>query len=229
MDSVIERRYLSLDKLDVRAADESSENEMIIEGHPILYDVATILYSDDSYELREIILPGAATDALKAGEEVLLWNHDSSQPMARRANGTLQASEDDLGVKIKADVSKTIWGRNGYEAIKNGAVDSMSFGFYLSKEDSEWKQITIGNKTIDIRTIKRFKRIVDYSPVTYPAYKDTDVAARSKDAALLSRQLMSMSGIPNEVRVQSDCKETKDKIKELLKEAEQRSKRWKNY
>lgn len=222
----LERRFVPLANIELRAMGEGEE--MIIEGRPILYNRMTTLYADDEYELREVILPGAATEAMAAGEEVLLWNHASSMPMARRSNGTLEAVEDGLGVRIRADVSKTKWGRDGYEAIKNSVVDAMSFGFYLNGDGYKWEREKKDGKVIDTRTITKFSRIVDYSPVTYPAYKDTDVAARSKELALRSQPSMEGSATPDGDECAKAIEATKSTIRHTLQEINERTKRWKN-
>ena len=112
-----ERRYLPFGQ-EMRAVDE--DGKMIIEGYPIVYDVYA-----DIWGFREIIRPGAATKALKTANELVLWDHESSKPMARRKNGTLEVKEDDHGVFIRADVSGTRWGRDGYESVKNGITEEM--------------------------------------------------------------------------------------------------------
>lgn len=226
MESKLERRFLPLSSMDLRASGD--EGAMIIEGHPVLYGVMTTLYTDEEYELREVIMPGAATNAMAVGEEVVLWNHDSSQPMARRSNGTLEAREDGVGVYIRADISKTVWGRNGHEAIRNGAVNAMSFGFYLGQSGYKWEREKREGKVIDTRTINEFARIVDYSPVTYPAYKDTDIAARSKDLALESRPSMEEPSAPDGDERAEDAAKTKAAIQSTLDEIEERTSRWKD-
>lgn len=221
-----ERRFLPVDTARLRA-EAGDSGKMLIEGHPILYGVLTTLYRDDEYELREIIMPGAAAEALKAGEEVLLWNHDASQPMARRKNGTLEASEDASGVFMRADVARTVWGRNGYEAIKENTVDAMSFGFFLASDGYKWEREKKDGRIIDTRTITRFSRIVDYSPVTYPAYKDTDVQARSKELALKTRPEMS-DQVPDGDTAQraQEAKAIRASIQKNLDEFEERKKTW---
>lgn len=222
----LERRFVPLANIELRASGDGEE--MVIEGRPILYNRMTTLYADDEYELREVILSGAATDAMASGEEVLLWNHSSSMPMARRSNKTLEAIEDGLGVRIRADVAKTKWGRDGYEAIKNGVVDAMSFGFYLNSEGYKWEREKKDGKVIDTRTISKFSRIVDYSPVTYPAYKDTDVAARSKELALRSQPSMEDPAAPDGDERSKDAEATKAVIRTTLDEIEERTKKWKS-
>jgi uncharacterized protein len=224
----LERRFVPLDSVQLRAVDGGEAGKMVIEGHPILYGMLTTLYSDDEYELREIIMHGAAAEAMGAGEEVLLWNHDSSQPMARRSNGTLEASEDARGVFMRADVSKTVWGRNGYEAIRSSVVDAMSFGFYLSADGYSWAREKRDGKTVDTRTINKFSRIIDYSPVTYPAYKDTDVQARSKDLALKTRPEMSDRGPDGGEERAAESEVTRREIQKTLDEMGERMKTWRS-
>jgi len=170
-----ERRFMPFAG-EMRAV-KSDDGAMIIEGYPIVYDKYAPLWG-----FREIIRPGAATEALKHSNELVLWDHESSQPMARRSAGTLEAKEDEKGVFISADVSKTRWGRDGYEAIAAGVIDRMSFAFDIEKDDWKWDEIE-GVK-IETREILSFATLYDYSPVSYPAYKETVVMARCRDLAL---------------------------------------------
>jgi HK97 family phage prohead protease len=168
-----ERRYFPVSEIRL-TTDE--EGRMYIEGYPIVYEKYA-----DLWGFREIIRKGAAKKALEKSDEYVLWNHEADQPMAAKRNGTLEATEDDNGVFIKAEVSKTFWGRNAYEAIQNGVVDKMSFAFSVAKDEFTFTE------GMDTREILEFDELYDYSPVTYPAYKDTSVIARSKDLALRNK------------------------------------------
>jgi HK97 family phage prohead protease len=174
----IERRFRPFAG-SMRAAG-GDDGAMIIEGYPIVYEQYAPLWG-----FREIIRKGAATEALKRSDELVLWDHETSQPMARRSAGTLEAKEDDNGVFIRADVSKTVWGRDGYEAIAAEVINRMSFAFDTKKDNWFWEEIA-GVK-IETREILSFETLYDYSPVSYPAYKETVVMARCKDLALRHR------------------------------------------
>jgi len=163
---------------EMRAIEE--EGAMIIEGYPIIYEQYAPLWG-----FREIIRAGAATEALKRSDELVLWDHESSQPMARRSAGTLEVKEDEKGVFIRADVSKTVWGRDGYEAIAAEVINRMSFAFDTEKDN--WFFEEIEGVKIETREILSFGTLYDYSPVSYPAYKETVVMARCKDLALRYR------------------------------------------
>jgi len=180
-----ERRYMPF--TEMRALEE--ESKLIIEGYPIVYEQYANLWG-----FKEIIHKGAAGPALKRSEELVLWDHESGQPMAAKKNGTLEAKEDEKGVFIRADVSKTIWGRQGYEAIKNGIIDKMSFAFDMKRDGEKWTDKEVDGVMIEVREIFEFWTIYDYSPVSYPAYEQTLVTARSKELALRNRPKPEASG-----------------------------------
>jgi HK97 family phage prohead protease len=181
----IQRRYLGHGESGFQAIrSEGGEETFKIKGTPVVYNRETVLYESEYIRISEIIESGAARNALLRAEQVLLWNHDSSKPMAARKNNTLTVREDAGGVHIEADMGGTVWGREGFEAIRAGLVDKMSFGFYL-KEDGYTEERTAENgKRIYKRIIKAFDRIVDFSPVTYPAFEDTSVSARDAESVM---------------------------------------------
>jgi len=204
-----ERRYFPI--TEIRALEEDSK--LIIEGYPIVYDTYA-----DIWGSKEIIRKGAATNALKRSDELVLWDHESGQPMAAKKNGTLEAKEDEKGVFIRADVSKTIWGRNGYEAIKNGVIDQMSFAFDIERD--HWMYEDFDEIEIEVREILEFRTLYDYSPVSYPAYEDTTVQARCKELAFRNKP---ESGAPDEsgtavLKVRQDARDNIEQIRKSYKE-----------
>ena len=211
----IERRYFPIQEMRVSKGDDG---EMIIEGYPIVYEKYANLWG-----FKEIIRKGAAKKALEISDELVLWNHDSNQPMAAKKNGTLEAKEDKKGVFIRADVSGTVWGRDGYEAIASEVVNKMSFAFKLSRKGEDWVVEKIDGVEIDVREILQFEEIYDYSPVVYPAYEDTNVIARSKELALRNKPESEASdeepsGAPLEVlkdEAQNRAMENKSLLQEV--------------
>jgi len=176
----LQRRFIALEGSDftISKRSEGEDNKFQIKGTPIVYNRECVLYENQHFRLTEVIESGAAKDALLRAEQVLLWNHDSSKPMAARKNNTLTIREDLNGVYIEADVSGTVWGRDGYEAIDSGLVDKMSFGFYVNEDGYTEERFVENGKRCCRRSIKKLDRVIDFSPVTYPAYQDTDVQAR---------------------------------------------------
>lgn len=186
-----ERRYLPFGE-EMRAFEDGES--LIIEGYPIVYDV----YAPIGW-FREIIRVGAATKALKNADELVLWDHESGQPMARRSASTLKVAEDEYGVFIRADVSKTRWGRDGYEAIKNKVITKMSFAFDMNGGEEKWPKEEIEGVQIETREILSFGHLYDYSPVSFPAYKTTSVNARMIELATRNRPVPELSGAADAV------------------------------
>ena len=171
----IERRFTDVKELRM------SEDGNIIEGYPIVYDQETNIGG----WFREKIAQGAATEALKTSDEFVLFNHDPNFPLARRSNGSLEVIEDEHGVKIKADLSKSARGREVHEMVKAGLINKMSFAFTTDKES--WTYAQAEGET-DLRVVEKFRELFDYSPVVYPAYKQTELQARSAKDILDSRE-----------------------------------------
>jgi len=210
-DSTMERRYLPIQEMRASISDDGT---MIIEGYPIVYDVYAYIWG-----FREIIHKGAATKALKTADEMVLWDHESGQPMARRSNGTLETKEDEKGVFIRADVSKTVWGRNGHEAIRNGVIDKMSFAFDVERDGEKWSTDEIEGAKVETREILEFLTLYDYSPVSYPAYEDTSVQARGKDLALRNKPEPEASGEASAavLKVRQDARDNLEQIRKSNK------------
>ena len=203
-----ERRYLPIADAEMRAV-KADDDTLMIEGYPIVYEKYANMWG-----WREIIRRGAATEALKRSDEVVLWNHESGQPMARKKNRTLEVKEDKKGVFIRANISGTVWGRDGYEAIENEVVDKMSFAFDIAGEG--WIVEEFDGVKLDIREITRIDVIYDYSPVTYPAYEDTQVEARSKQLALRNKPKPGAPGAGS-AAAQEVRKDARDNIHKLVR------------
>jgi len=62
------------------------------------------------------------------------------------------------------------------EPIKRGDVDQASFGFIVAPGGATFDENEDG---VLIRTITKFMRIFDVSPVTFPAFQDTAVGEAS--------------------------------------------------
>jgi hypothetical protein len=169
----IERRFIHAE-IELRADDA----EPVVAGYAAVFHEL----SEDLGGFREVIMPGAFTDALKASDIRALFNHDPSQIVARTKNGTLRVWEDDKGLRYEFTPNmKTQAGRDLVELVKRGDVDQSSFAFSMDGGVEEWDD----SGDMPIRRIKRVARLYDVSPVTYPAYPATEVqVARSVFDAL---------------------------------------------
>jgi HK97 family phage prohead protease len=132
-------------------------------------------WSEDLGGFRERVQPGAFSNAVKASDIRALINHDPSLILGRTKNGTLSVREDDTGLWMEVALPDTQYARDLAESVKRGDIDQMSFGFSVLSDDWVWAD----DGTIR-RTIIEIDRLYDVSPVTYPAYPQTSVSARSR-------------------------------------------------
>lgn len=123
----------------------------------------------------EYVKPGAFKRSLQSRNRMmLLWNHDSSNPLASTRNGSLQLTEDNIGLKVTATLPDTTLGRDIAELVRTGVIDSMSFGFSV-KRDS-WSKDGQTRYLEDVT-------LYEVSLVSTPAYEGTagTVSVRSGD------------------------------------------------
>lgn len=164
-----EERRIAVAELRVVSADSGQK----IAGHAAKFD----LLSEDLGGFRERIAPGAFAKSIQSADVRALWNHDANIVLGRNKSGTLRLSEDSAGLAFEVDMPDTQLVRDMVLApIARGDVNQCSFGFYTvadkwAKIDGEW-----------VRTLLECE-LFDVSPVTYPAYPQTDVAVRSLKAA----------------------------------------------
>lgn len=124
----------------------------------------------------EIIKPGAFDGVLNDDVRALV-NHDASLILARSKNGkgSLKLSVDSVGLRYEFEAPNTQAGADLLESIKRGDLDQSSFSFICDPSGSTYTKE--GKATV--RTISKFAQLLDVSPVTFPAYADTTVAARA--------------------------------------------------
>lgn len=132
--------------------------------------------SEDLGGFREQLVTGAFSDAIASSDVRALVNHDPNQVLGRNKAGTLTMREDTSGLYVEITPPDTQIARDLVESMKRGDVNQMSFAFSVSREDQTWTRDGTGPW---IRTIKRVSRLYDVSVVTYPAYPQTEAAARA--------------------------------------------------
>lgn len=105
-----------------------------------------------------------------------LVNHDATLVLGRQSAGTLRLSTDKEGLRFEVDLPDTSYARDLRELVARGDVTGASFGF-ISGED-EMSRAPDGKQ---IRTHTSVARLLDVSPVTWPAYEGASVALRHMD------------------------------------------------
>ena len=118
---------------EFRALDDA--DSYIVEGYATTFEQPYTLYSDSSYELREVV-DGHAFDKTDMSDVIMQYDHEG-RVFARNRNKTLSLSPDENGLKITANLGGTEIGRQLYQEIKGGYTDRMSFAFIVSDEKRE--------------------------------------------------------------------------------------------
>lgn len=158
---------------------EQKEDKLFVEGYFIKFNSETNLF-DDIYEEVDA---RSITKSLKQNDIRGLFNHDTSLVLGRTGNGTLTLRADDIGLFGSIEINKDDPGAMGaYARIKRGDVVGCSFGFYPLKEDMENR--SDGGKKYIIREMDLF----EVSPCVFPAYPQTEIAARKKDIEAIKRE-----------------------------------------
>ena len=158
-------------------ADEQSEKK-VIEGYFSVFNSETELFPG----AYEEIAPGAFDNTLSNDVRALI-NHDTAYVLGRNKSNTLDLKVDSRGLWGSIEINENDTDAlNLYERVKRGDVDQCSFGFNILKEDTDYR---------DDGTIKWTIREIDLhevSVVTFPAYDDTSVQARMKQAEKLQQR-----------------------------------------
>ncbi len=163
-----ERRILPLTEFRV----EDGEDGRKIIGHAAVWDSL----SEELWGWHERVARGAFVKTIQNDDVRALFNHDVNYVLGRNKSGTLSMREDDRGLAVEIDPPDTAVANSVLESIRRGDVSQMSIGFEAITE--EWDQ---SDKDNPLRTLTEVK-LWDVSPVTYPAFVDTDVAVRTLDA-----------------------------------------------
>jgi HK97 family phage prohead protease len=136
--------------------------------------------SHDLGGFKETIQAGAFGRAINEGQDVrALINHDAGLILGRTTSGTLKLSEDSTGLHYEVDAPDTSYARDLAESMKRGDVTQSSFGFRVREDD--WQREGRGR----LRTLIDVD-LLDVSPVTYPAYEDTESGVTAARALQLA-------------------------------------------
>lgn len=170
-----QERRIHRQTVEVREAEDQST----ISGYAAVFNEETVI--GGVFGFREKIAPGAFDDAITQDDVRALFNHDPNMLLGRTASGTLRLSADKRGLKYDVDLPDTQTAKDVRTLIKRGDVNGSSFGFVVT--DDEWDERDVKKGKLPLRTILKVE-LFDVSPVTFPAYPQTSVSARSKAQAI---------------------------------------------
>lgn len=163
---MIERRAFTL---EVRATDLVSRE---VSGYAAVFNTPSSPIWDDWVE---VIAPGAFSAALRNSPNILmLWQHRSDCPIASTRAGTLELTQDERGLPFKSRFGSSEMESYWLSKISDGTVQEMSFGFIVPEGGDYW------DRNARVRTVN-IAELIEVSPVTWAAYADTSISARSRD------------------------------------------------
>jgi len=163
---------IDLEKLEIeqRSNTESraTVDERNVTGYAVVYNSASV-YLPPGF--REYIRPGAFAKSLD-GDVRALWNHEDGSVLGRTSAGTLKITDDEKGLLTTISLPNSPLGDNALEAIRRGDVSGMSFRFQAVED--EWKVVNG-----ELERSLTDARLIEISPVTFPAYPATTISLRA--------------------------------------------------
>ena len=169
------------EKVELRAAEDGKKT---IIGYAAKFNVR----SQDLGGFVEQIDPGFF-DSVMNDDTRCLINHDSNLVLGRTSSGTAKLSKDEFGLRYDIIPPDTSYANDLIVSMERGDINQSSFAFMVDYENNgdSWEY----DETNDlyIRTLLVCKRLYDVSPVTYPAYDQTEsiVSQRSLDVLVEKR------------------------------------------
>ena len=170
MHKKMKRREFRLTGLQTRS--ESEGGTCYIEGYFAVFNRETELW-DGWFEQ---IASGAFAESLRDNDIRCLFNHHPDAVLGRTSSGTLTLREDAKGlwgsVAINPDDQQAM---DVYARVMRGDITGCSFGFYPTGE--EVREDPDGSVHFTVTKADT----QEVSVCTFPAYEDTDIAARKRD------------------------------------------------
>lgn len=171
-----EMRVMQLRSGEFKTREDSGE--MVIEGYFAVFNSDYEMWEGAS----ESIAPGAFTSSM-GGDIRGLTNHDTTLVLGRTKAHTLELKEDTHGLWGRITINpKDSDAVNTYERVKRGDVDQCSIGFMIRSEETDFRDD--GSIHWTITDVDLF----EVSVCTFPAYEETGVSARHRDAEELKKR-----------------------------------------
>lgn len=158
--------------------EEQESGDLILSGYFIRFDEETELWPG----YFEVIKRAGVEEAIKNADIRALFNHDHNLVLGRTGNSTVNLKVDDKGLYGDIIINRNDPDAMGaYARVQRGDIVGCSFGFMPIKVDTIERE---DGSYLD--TVLELE-IFEVSPCTFPAYPQTEIAARKKDFECLKR------------------------------------------
>ena len=200
----MEKELRYVENSEIRANAESRD----VEGYALLFNTT----SRNLGGFVERIEPEAMDGVIEQSDIMAVLNHDNSRGILARSRygvGSLTLSVDDRGLKYAFSAPKTALGDECLEYLRRGDITQSSFAFTVAEDN--WSKQEDGTY---IRTIRKFDRLYDVSPVFEPAYFGTDVSCRSFEEYKAEEARKEAEAKAEAERIEAEKREAEEKEKE---------------
>lgn len=162
-------RYSTVTPGQLRVEGDGESAKII--GHAAVFDVETEIFPG----YNEVVRRGAFLKTARESDVRGLFNHDPNFILGRNRAGTLRLSEDEVGLRYEIDPPQTGTIRDlVLSPMSRGELSGSSFAFRAIKAPETVKD---DGETV-LRELNEVE-LFDVSPVTYPAYDETDAQLRA--------------------------------------------------
>lgn len=168
----------------VEIREEDDSNKVYVEGYALKFNQR----SNNMGGWFEVIKPESLNEDVLANSDVrALINHNENQILGRSSKGTLELSIDETGLKYRFELNTNLsYAKDLLINLREGNIDQSSFAFTISPEGEQW---VIDTDDSIVRNITSISRLYDVSPVTYPAYENSNVGVAERSFLKFKKEL----------------------------------------
>jgi uncharacterized protein len=164
-----ERRVITA---EIRAMNDDGGKQIV--GHGAVFNQEAEIWDG----IYEVVRTGAFLSTIQTADVRALKNHDPNYILGRNRAGTLQLSEDEIGLAYRILVDPNVsYANDLHSSLQRGDISQSSYAFIPTSE--KWTARDDGSELRELFAVELF----DVSPVTYPAFVGADAQARSALAA----------------------------------------------
>lgn len=190
LESKGEERAYNSKSVEIREADDGS---LLFTGYATTFNSEYDILGGPPYGWTESVDPGAFTKTLSENPDVrLLVNHDDL-PLARTRSGTLQLSQDNIGLRVEAKLDPSDPDVQRLQPkMARGDLNEMSFAFRTIRQ--AWDEDYTRRNLVELSLADG-----DVSIVTFPANPATSADLRAL-VTLTERLYVAPEGVLAEMR-----------------------------
>lgn len=174
------------------------DSDYYVEGYATTYNQPYAMWEMDGVTYYEQIDPRALIDA-DMSDVIMQYDHEG-RVLARQKNNTLLLDPNDQhGIFVAADLSKSDAAKQIYSDIRAGLITGMSWCFVVTDGGDHYDYAT------HTRTIFKIRKVYDVSAVSIPANPSTDIAARSYFERRAKEAQQDFAALAERERMQAEC------------------------